>query len=114
MPLRSFLAAAMAAALFTAAPVVAQDNENAPSLTVNPGVLTKGSSATIHYSNPDMAGQTVVVHVDNGMRNNTQTQAVEITLDANGEGSAQWNVPDWFGAKFNAPGAPEVFCPVEQ
>lgn len=112
MLLRSYLAAAAAAALVATAPVFAQSSDATPSLTVNPGVLTKGGSATVHYSNPAMAGQTVVVDIDNGMRHNTQYAHVEIVLDANGAGTAIWTVPDWHGAKFNAPGVTEVSCPI--
>ena len=77
-----------------------------PKLDV-PRVLTAGQSATISYSNPSMAGQTVIIEVDNGMRRETQTAVIEIHLDADGRGTATWKVPDWFGANFNAPDAGE-------
>lgn len=112
MLVRSHLAAIAAAALFAAAPAVAQAGDSTPSLTVNPGVLTKGGSANVSYTNPAMAGQTVVIDIDNGMRNNPQYSHVEIHLDANGCGTAVWAVPNWYGANFNAPGVGEVFCPI--
>lgn len=55
-----------------------------------------------------MANQTVLIDVDNGMRNGTQTAVIEIQLDANGEGVKVWTVPTWLGANFNAPGVAEV------
>ncbi len=113
------LVTVIAAALFTtptasAAAValpfaVAQDpgQNTAPSMSVNPSVLAQGGTATISYSNRAMAGQTVVVDIDNGMQRNRQTATVEITLDANGFGSATWAVPAWMIAKFNAPSVDE-------
>lgn len=109
---RTFLATFMAAALFATAPVLAQGGDATPSLTVDGDVLKAGTSVQVSYSNPGMAGQTVVIDVDNGMRRNTQVSTIEVTLDANGHGSAMWNVPAWMVANFNAPGVPEVTCAV--
>ena len=109
---RTYLATFMAAALFASAPVLAQGGDATPTLTVGGAVLQQGSSVQVSYSNAAMGGQTIVVDVDNGMRRNTQVSTIEITLDANGNGSAMWNVPTWTAANFNAPGAPEVSCSV--
>lgn len=98
----------LASLVFTAAPALAQNETSDPSLTVNPDTLQAGETATINYSNPEMAGETVTVEVDNGDPVNPETDSVEIPLDANGNGSADWPVPDWPVAKFNAPDAPEV------
>jgi hypothetical protein len=106
------LLTALAASLFAIAPVIAQDPEEAPSLSVNPHVLTQGSVATISYSNKNLANQTVLIRIDDGMRKNTQTATVEIVLDEEGKGTGTWSVPNWVGAKFNAPDVTEVFCPV--
>ncbi|MBX3462274.1 MAG: hypothetical protein KF830_03815 [Planctomycetes bacterium] len=103
-----FLFAALAASLLAASPALAQS----ASLTVNPDVLTQGETAKIQYKNPSRANQAITVLIDNGSRRNPQTAVVEIVLDAKGEGSATWPVPDWAGAKFNAPEATEVFCPI--
>lgn len=114
MSLRSPRATALFAALvFAAAPLVAQ-SDSAATLSVNPGVLTKGSQATIRYVNPAMANQTVVIDIDNGARRNGIVLHVEIHLDAKGEGTCGWTVPAWFGANFNAPGVGEVTCPIAQ
>ena len=77
-----------------------------------PTVLTAGTAVTIGYVNPGMAGQTVLIDVDNGMRRNTQTAVIEITLDANGRGTVSWQVPSWLGANFNAPEAAEQHAPI--
>jgi hypothetical protein len=72
-----------------------------------PKLMNAGKSVSIGYTNPAMAGQTVIIEVDNGMRRETQTAVIEIHLDAKGRGSATWTVPQWFGANFNAPEAAE-------
>ncbi len=114
MILRSFLATALATALLTAAPAPSDDTAASPppSLSVSPDVLAAGGTATISYSNPAMAGQVIVVDIDDGMRPNTQRRQVEIRLDESGKGTAVWPVPAWDLANFNAPGVPEVGCPI--
>lgn len=77
-------------------------------MTVAESVLTQGSSATITYSNPALAGQAVIIHVDNGLRRNPLTATIELQLDENGVGTAVWVVPAWDMAKFNAPNVPEI------
>ncbi|MBL8727991.1 MAG: hypothetical protein JNM25_06145 [Planctomycetes bacterium] len=109
---RKLAAAAAAFALLLAAPAVAQGPQNQPELTVSPDVLTQGSVTTVAYSNPNMAGQTVVITVDNGDRRNPQTTTIEIVLNEDGRGAATWNVPYWTAAKFNAPDVEEVYCPI--
>lgn len=104
--LRHFLASAVATALLSAA-LSAQ-----VALSVDPGVLNVGKTAKVTYSNPALAGQTIEVVIDNGSRREPQSDRLSVTLDANGNGSAHWLVPNWYGAKFNAPNAAEVFCPV--
>ena len=74
-------------------------------LDVSPDSLEAEGQAEIGYSNPSRAGETIIVEIDDG---GTQTDSLEIELDANGEGSTTWKVPDWDGANFNAPDATEV------
>lgn len=113
MPRTLFGRAVLTALLFaTAGPAQDTGDAQVATLTVNPGTLQRGSSAQIRYRNPQRAGETVLVEIDNGLRRNPQSTAIEITLDANGEGSASWVVPDWLGANFNAPDVPETFCPI--
>lgn len=76
----------------------------AASLNISPDPLTVGEKATITYSNPDRAGQTIIVDIDDGGVPTPKTSFVEITLDAAGDGSAKWTVPNWEGANFQAPG----------
>ena len=78
------------------------------SLTVDQSVLTSGQTATITYHNPAMAGQVVVIDVDNGLRHRLETDSIKNVLDADGRGVATWSVPKWFGANFNAPDVTEV------
>lgn len=102
----SLRAAFLAVMAFTVAQLSAQTQS--PSLTVGPGVLAVGKTAKVEYHNPAMAGQTVVIDVDNGLRHRLETDVISIVLDRDGRGSANWTVPKWFGANFNAPGVTEV------
>ncbi len=119
------LATAVAAALLTATTSAAYvtalpcapcapsaGGDQAASLSVGPDVLSAGKSATITYVNPGMAGQTVLIEIDNGMCRNPQTATIEMQLDASGRGTASWTVPSWCFANFNAPGVAEVSCAV--
>ncbi len=77
-------------------------------LDVSPDSLEAEGQAEIGYSNPKRAGETIIVEIDDGGSPRTQTDSLEIELDASGEGSTTWKVPDWDGANFNAPDATEV------
>ncbi|MFT4841330.1 MAG: hypothetical protein ACI8UD_000015 [Planctomycetota bacterium] len=79
-----------------------------PALTINESSLMNGGTASINYANAAMANQIVMIDIDNGMRRSTLTAVIEIVLDANGMGTATWQVPAWMGANFNAPGVTEV------
>jgi hypothetical protein len=92
----------------SAAPLAAKS----ASLNVEPQTLTEGQTAKITYSNPAKAGQNVLIEIDNGRRRDTVTVFVEMTLDATGSGTVMWLVPDWQLAKFNAPGATEIWRPI--
>lgn len=104
MLLRTYLATAVAAFLFAGQPA----DHQGPSMSVSPIPPSTGSPATVSYSDPSKAGQTITVDVDNGSSRNPETDTIVIELDANGEGSATWQVPDWGSASFNAPGVPEI------
>lgn len=82
------------------------------SLSVGPAVLQSGSAIRIEYRNPELAGKKVTVAIDNGQRRGTERTQVTIQLDANGQGSAVWTVPEWRAANFNAPAVVEVNCPI--
>lgn len=78
-------------------------------LSVSPApVLQAGSTATIGYCNPEMAGQTVTVEIDDGSFPEPRIVYLKIHLDHTGEGTTQWKVESWVFAAFNAPGVPEV------
>jgi len=80
----------------------------AQSMGVSPAVLTVGATADITYSNPDLAGTTVTVTVENGSLVNPKELEVDVVLDKHGDGSAAMVVPNWPGATFNAPGVKEI------
>ena len=99
------LAAVFAAVLFS--PFV-----RAQTLTVTPDpVLTAGDTAKISYSDPQRAGQTVVVTVTGGFP--VQTIEIPIPLGSDGSGSGTWTVLSWHSASFNAPGVPELTLAVQ-
>ena len=79
-----------------------------------PTTATVGQDITITYSNPNAAGQTITVTIDDGGFPTPTVQTVTIQLDANGEGSVKWRVPNWLSAKFNAMGAHEKLMTIEQ
>jgi hypothetical protein len=87
--------------LFIAAPLFAQ------SLTIGPGeILEGGSLASLSYSNPARAGQTIVVTLVGGTPQTTQE--VMIRLDGAGNGTSSWSVPtDWDKANVTAPDVAE-------
>ena len=71
-----------------------------------PGEVRAGEPCDVVYHNPEMAGQTVVVDVDN---TEGDVQQVLIHLDENGHGCGNFVCPpEWEFAKFNAPSASEV------
>ena len=106
MSFRNCVAATVAAVIFTASSALAQ------TLTVSPDPLQQGQNASINYSDPNRAGETITIEVDNGMVINPKTDTIEITLDSSGNGSTQWRVPDWDMANFNAAGVNEQGFPI--
>ena len=78
-------------------------------MTVTPGTnpLTSGTVVTITYTG-GTPGDKIKVDMDDGGIPTPKTDSVEITLDANGEGTATWTVPTWDLVNFNAPGVGEI------
>jgi hypothetical protein len=75
-------------------------------LTVSDDLVT-GESTKIEYSDPDRANTKIIVTIDNGRLPEPTYEYVEIQLDDNGYGSAEWEVAAWNNAFFNAPGVEE-------
>ena len=82
-------------------------------MTVTPnGVVTAGTTLRIEYSNTSLAGQHVVVSFTGG--DPPVVQTIEITLDANGNGSGEWTTPaDWSKAYINAPDVAEQIVTID-
>lgn len=59
-----------------------------------PDPVARGSTLSVHFSNPDLAGQSVTVTIidDNGVG-----ETLEIQLDKKGSGSTEWTVPASWG-----------------
>lgn len=110
MRTRVLSVASLFAALLAAAPAPADGASLLlqGTLSVSPGVLTAGDEATIRYSDPAMAGQRIVVTIAKSVGDRREAVTVTITLDADGNGSATWLVPNWDSAVFSAPGAADV------
>ncbi|MCR9246346.1 MAG: hypothetical protein NXI31_15040 [bacterium] len=100
----NILATSVVAALFAVMP---SNDEHGATMSVNPDPLTEGGTATISYSDPSKANQTITIDIDNGMRRKPKKATVTIQLDENGEGATSWAVPGWQMANFNAPGVAE-------
>ena len=81
------------------------------SLSVSPeGNLAAGGTATVTITGgPAFSG--VTVEIDNGV---DQHDTLNVTLDENGNGSAEWNVPasGWNLARFNYGDASTVTRPI--
>jgi hypothetical protein len=88
--------------LFSPTPVVAQDQPQGV-IEVDASVIRVGDTVHITYSNPDKAGETVVVKITNGDRRNPETIYLEAHLDEYGQATFAWDVPDWRIALISAP-----------
>jgi hypothetical protein len=88
--------------LFSPTPVVAQDQPQGV-IEVDASVIRVGDTVHITYSNPDKAGETVVVKITNGDRRNPETFYFDLVLDEFGQASLTWDVPDWRYAIVDAP-----------
>jgi hypothetical protein len=74
---------------------------------ISVGSMTAGQPTAVTYSNPDRAGESILVKVDNG---EGEVEVIEIQLDKNGKGSEDWDVPaNWMGANFGTDDAHESF-----
>jgi len=91
---------------------VLPDAGPAPSMTVTPDVLTVGGEATITYSDPGLANQTIIIAIDDMGIPTPRTDFVEIELGADGKGQKKWTVPSWDLAHFVAPDGSENACPI--
>lgn len=80
-------------------------------LSVTPeGQLQNGETAEICITGGQGPGTVTVTITNAGTPPATQT--VEITLDDQGNGCANWTVANWDLARFNAPGCEEVTRPI--
>ncbi|MFY9342040.1 MAG: hypothetical protein WAT39_06105 [Planctomycetota bacterium] len=88
-------------------------NAAAQVLSVTPGVsLQVGDAATISYSDPSRANQSIIVQVSGGFPVPTVYE-VQIQLDGKGKGSGTWTVVSgWRSACFDAPGTTGQVIPI--
>ncbi|MFO1032239.1 MAG: hypothetical protein U1F60_14260 [Planctomycetota bacterium] len=96
------------APLFLAALATAQQ------IDVVSGTLTVGQTIDIGFHDPSRANQTVTLTVDNGDPNDPEKVEVDVKLDAHGNGSTSFEVPDWWCLHVNGGGAKEVTRVVEE
>ena len=82
-------------------------------LTLPEGALTPGKQITIHYADPQRAGQVIVLELDDGGYPRPTIVQLVMDLDRRGRGSVRWQVPAWEGVRVNAPGADEAARPVK-
>ena len=82
------------------------DSIHMTTITVTPDPLQAGGTASVSITGG--TGPTATVKIDDG-GDPPQTDTLEITLNDEGDGARDWNVPaDWPVANFNAEGALEV------
>ena len=98
---RSFVAALFAPLLLSS--LVAAQQIDVPS-----GALTAGKTIEVGFHDPSRANGTVTITADNGDPTDPQKIEIEVKLDANGNGSTSFPVPDWWQVHFNGGGAKEV------
>ena len=74
------------------------------------GVLFAGETVRVTYSDASRAGETVTITIGNGEAAPFGEEIeIDVVLDANGEGTATWQVSDnWDVAEFAAPDAPSI------
>jgi hypothetical protein len=83
----------------------------AQTLTV-PTAAAAGTSMRIGYSNPAMAGKTVVATVTGGTP--ASTHDVILQVDSNGNASATFTIPaNWNSAYVNAPGCEQQIVNIQ-
>jgi hypothetical protein len=85
----------------------------AQQLTVSPTPLVPGEKATVSYSDPKRAGETVTVTIDDGGLPVPSVVELYVRLDQNGVGSVSWDVPRWLVANFGAPGVRQFMLVIE-
>ena len=77
------------------------------SLTVTPDPLQSGGDAEvcIQDGTPD---STATVDIDDGALPVPETDSIQIQLDGNGDGCAEWKVAGWASANFVSTGCEAV------
>ncbi len=79
----------------------------AQSLSVDPDPLYPGSYARLSYSDHLLPNDTATVSAK-GLSDD-QSDTIDIAIDAHGNGSADWLVPEWGEVTFNDGFSPELF-----
>lgn len=90
------------------APLVLTGFASAQQIDIPKGALTAGKTIDVGFRDPSRANGSVIIKADNGDPTDPQMVEFEIKLDAQGNGSTTFTVPDWWQVHFNGGGAPEV------
>ena len=96
------------------APLVLTALATAQQIDVVSGPLSVGQTIDIGFSDPSRANGSVTLTIDNGDPNDPEKVEVEVKLDAHGNGSTSFVVPDWWYLHVNGGGAKEVTRLVEE
>ncbi len=96
------LAARLFVPLFVAGLAAAQE------IVLPTGVLSPGQTIDITFVDASRTNGSVIITLDNGDSVKPERVEIEIKLDANGKGSVQWTVPEWWEVHANGGGAKEV------
>ena len=68
---------------------------------------------TISYSNEDLAGEVIVIEVDDGGMHDPETEYIYVHLDEEGQAEINWTLPDWDFAIFHARDSAPVMLIIE-
>lgn len=90
------------------APLVLSGLATAQKIDIPSGALTAGKTIEVGFCDSSRANGSVIVTADNGDPTDPQRIEIEVKLDAHGNGSTSFTVPDWWQVHFNGGGAKEV------
>lgn len=96
------------------APLVLSSLAAAQQIDIPKGALTAGKTIEVGFRDPSRANGSVTITADNGDPTDPQKIEFEVKLDAQGNGSTSFTVPDWWQVHFNGGGAPEVSRAIEE
>ena len=81
-----------------------------PRMISVPDSATVDSVIEVNVTGSSRTNQTITVNINNG---EAGTDTIDVNIDGNGNGSANWTVPDWDLANFEDGHCENVVCGIE-